>query len=364
MAINAMGIVKFSSSSQRPFDTRTSGQRPTIQNSSLSQPENAVQRDLSERLTGSHFNGSAVIVKNGQVIASFAHGIADASTDRRIDQNSTFEIDSVQKSLTAVLVMHQIRAGQLTLESKLAQFFPAIPGSGEISIKNLLSMTSGLRISKAYHPTAYINDVDEGNQLVPFFSYDPAVRGQWHYDGFNYALLAAIISQVSGKQYPELLRSDIMQPLGITNYAFAYDAGNGTKTTGYMRGQDYTIQDFSRPVAVSAAKAHSELGTGQLLLTAHDLAEIECAIADGRLLSHSEKGLLYQSLVTSKVAYGGGLYLSGNFRRAQGYGDGYCAFLRVSPDGQEAVALLTNIQPASNPWLKVADELASRYVYS
>lgn len=61
--------------------------------------------------------------------------------------NASYLINSVQKELTAGLIMRAISENKFSLDDKVAKFYPNVPNVQNISVLNLLEMTSGL------HPT-------------------------------------------------------------------------------------------------------------------------------------------------------------------------------------------------------------------
>ncbi len=59
-----------------------------------------------------------------------------------------YNIGSIQKGLTAVLIMRAVRDGKLFLTDTLARFYPYIPGAANITIQQMLQMASGLKLSE------------------------------------------------------------------------------------------------------------------------------------------------------------------------------------------------------------------------
>ena len=56
--------------------------------------------------------------------------------------------------MTALLILKQIQSGKITFDTKLSEFYPQIPGSQQISIKNMLYMRSGLH--RTASPKTYV----------------------------------------------------------------------------------------------------------------------------------------------------------------------------------------------------------------
>jgi D-alanyl-D-alanine carboxypeptidase len=60
------------------------------------------------------------------------------------DQHSLFILNSAAKTFVATMVMLEIQHGHLSLDTRLSQFYPWLPNARQISVRMLLSMTSGL----------------------------------------------------------------------------------------------------------------------------------------------------------------------------------------------------------------------------
>ncbi|WP_263849023.1 serine hydrolase domain-containing protein [Lacticaseibacillus nasuensis] len=91
----------------------------------------------------------------GRVAGLYTHGMANIATRQPVTATTMYEIDSIQKVMTAVMVMRQIRAGKLRMTTTLHRFFPKAPNSRGITIRQLLDMTSGLTYPKDFRPAPY-----------------------------------------------------------------------------------------------------------------------------------------------------------------------------------------------------------------
>ncbi|MCP6307856.1 beta-lactamase family protein, partial [Klebsiella pneumoniae] len=90
-----------------------------------------------------------------------------------------------QKALTTLLILKQVERGHLSLDTKLAQFYPQIAGSQQITIRDLLYMRSGLH--RTASPTIPMTDeevVQFAIQHLKFTDYQTS-----HYDSLNFTIL-------------------------------------------------------------------------------------------------------------------------------------------------------------------------------
>ncbi|KRN47255.1 hypothetical protein IV84_GL001977 [Pediococcus damnosus] len=92
------------------------------------------------------FVGTVLIIKNGHQIYNQGYGYANISKKALNTANSEYQILSMQKSMTAMLIMQQIQAGNLQFADHLDKFYPEIPGASQITIRSMLDMQTGLRI--------------------------------------------------------------------------------------------------------------------------------------------------------------------------------------------------------------------------
>ncbi|WP_155723684.1 serine hydrolase, partial [Pediococcus acidilactici] len=99
-------------------------------------------------LSPTGFSGSAILVKNNQIVDSYTAGVEDNEGGKKNRLTTAYEIDSLQKSLTAGLVMTLVNRHEIALTDRLNQYITGIPGSAEITIRQLLDMTSGLSLPK------------------------------------------------------------------------------------------------------------------------------------------------------------------------------------------------------------------------
>ena len=124
---------------------------------------------------------------------------------------------SMSKSITALAVGLMVDDGRLSVDERLVDFFPEYKYADrrfcDITVKNLLNMTSGVRFSEA-------GVVSESRWSEAFFSssMSSAPGEQFHYNSMNSYMLARIVVKLSGRSLTDLLRERLFGPLGITNY--------------------------------------------------------------------------------------------------------------------------------------------------
>ncbi|AZP18966.1 class A beta-lactamase-related serine hydrolase [Streptomyces aquilus] len=155
----------------------------------------------------------AAVVRDGRAVW---HGSRTSVDGHGPDENVQYRIGSITKTFTAVLVLRLRDEGLLDLGDPLEKHLPGTD-AGEATIAELLAHTAGLaaespgpwweRTSGALRPE--LSDV-LGEQ--PFLH--PAGR-RHHYSNPGYTLLGALVERVRGASWEEVLRREVLEPLGL-----------------------------------------------------------------------------------------------------------------------------------------------------
>ncbi|GAA2764405.1 serine hydrolase domain-containing protein [Streptomyces paradoxus] len=155
----------------------------------------------------------AAVVRDGTTVWTGARTSVEGHAP---DENVQYRIGSITKTFTAVLVLRLRDEGALDLGDPLEKHLPGT-GVGEATVAELLAHTGGLaaetpgpwweRSPGALRPE--LADVlGERPLLAP-----PGRR--FHYSNPGYALLGALIEKLRGAPWEEVLRREVLEPLGL-----------------------------------------------------------------------------------------------------------------------------------------------------
>jgi CubicO group peptidase (beta-lactamase class C family) len=159
---------------------------------------------------------------------------------------------------------------KLSLDDRLSEYFPNFKRGNEITIKHLLTHTSGI-----YEILRDTNAVKESAKprskarMLSFFKdkpldFDPGT--QYAYCNSGYMLLGLIIEKVTHQPYEQVVRNLILKPLGMTHSGFDFvNLKSHNKAIGYNR---YT-QSVKEPSAIWDSTA--TYSAGSLYSTVGDL---------------------------------------------------------------------------------------------
>lgn len=306
----------------------------------------AAQRELIQQFQAQHFSGTAIVIQKGKLVAQYSHGFANASTKQSNGLKTMYEIDSVQKSLTAGILAQQLNANKVKFTTPLARFYPRFKPEPQITVANALHMTSGLS-TKTTLPGKNDQAVLAAN--LRKLTYQPKNFGKFQYTPVNYTLLAGISEKLTHRSYQQLFTSTYIKPLGLKQTKFAYALGQ-TK----LAAQGYYAKDYRQKQLTVAktkpAMIRGELGTGQVFMSVMDLYHAEQALVNGKIT-----GANHDLLYVKKGVYSGGFYVKQPYYQANGTGYGYNGSIAISHNGENAVLYLSNVQTNNRNQLLTAE---------
>jgi len=310
-------------------------------------------------------SASIAVVRDGKIVYLNAYGSARLEPKTPATSAMRYSIGSISKQFTAVAMLMLQEQGKLSLDDKVGKYIPDLSRANEVTIRNLLSHTSGYQ---DYWPQDYVmpmmlQPVTAAKILDTWarkpLDFDPGTK--WQYSNTNYVIAGVIIEKVSGKPFLQFLKEKIFTPLGMTSAADIDEKKLGTTDpTGYMR---YALGPL-RPAPKEGAGWL--FAAGELAMTAEDLAKWNISIMDQKLLRPASYRELEREMQLNNglgTRYGLGLTLGTEAgHRAVSHGGEVSGFVSESivfPDERVSVVALTN-QDASS----AADDIAHGIVPS
>ena len=262
-------------------------------------------------------SASIAVVRGGEIAYENAYGLARIEPDTAARPDMRYAIGSVSKQFTAAAILLLQEDGKLTLDDKVAKWFPQLTRADDITIRQLLSMTSGYQ---DYWPQDYVfMDMQRpapAREIMQRWAgkaldFEPGTRTQ--YSNTNYVIAAAIVERVSGARFMDFLRQRIFTPLKMTTVA-DFDAGPLTATDAQA-----LLRHALGPFRAAPKEAAGWLfGAGQLAMTAHDLALWNIAMINQSVLKPASYKLQQTEVLLAAgntTGYGLGVRITGGARR-------------------------------------------------
>ncbi|MEA2162059.1 MAG: serine-type D-Ala-D-Ala carboxypeptidase/endopeptidase [Thermoanaerobaculia bacterium] len=185
-----------------------------------------IRKTLRDRLNGQTGIGIVVGVIDADGRRIVAEGALDAGDKRPLNGDTVFEIGSISKVFTSLLLADAVQRGEVALTDPVAKFLPPdvkVPerGGKKITLQDLATHTSGLpRLPGNLIPADAANPYADytAKKLYEFLgSYTllQAIGSQYEYSNLGGGILGHALARRAGTSYETLLRARITAPLGL-----------------------------------------------------------------------------------------------------------------------------------------------------
>jgi D-alanyl-D-alanine carboxypeptidase len=160
-----------------------------------------------------------------------AFGVADKATGEAVTLDTHFRIGSITKTFVGTVILQLVDEGQLSLEDTIDGWDIQVPNADMITLRHLLSMTSGLQnfsetpafaAAMNADPTQYIAP----EEVVAMASGDPLSQPgeMFYYNNTNFIILGIIIEKVTGSSLDDVLKTRVFDAVGMANTGLGLDA--------------------------------------------------------------------------------------------------------------------------------------------
>jgi len=298
---------------------------------------------------------SIAVVKEGRIAYVQAYGKARPGM--------RYAIRSVSKQFMAGAILMLVQDGQLSLDDKVARYLPNLTRAGEITIRQLLSHTSGYQ---DYYPLDYVAPFMQkpvsADEILKTWAakpldFDPGTR--WQYSNTNYVVAGRILERVTGAPFASFLAARIFGPLGMTS---VIDLDEKSLTESDAAGYTRFGLGPARPVAPEGRGWL--FAAGELAMTARDLARWDISLIEHQLLTPASLDTMMNPVRLANGAptgYGLGVGVSdaNGYPRLQHGGavSGFVSLNTVWPDEKAAVVVFVNMDGSNAPG-SIASQIA------
>ncbi|MDN3255617.1 CubicO group peptidase (beta-lactamase class C family) [Streptomyces sp. DSM 42143] len=310
----------------------------------------ATRRALLHRIAVAQTEGRApslvaAVVRDGRPVW---HGARTSVDGHGPDENVQYRIGSITKTFTAVLVLRLRDEGALDLADPLEKHLPGT-GAGEATVAELLAHSGGLA---AESPAPWWERTPGSlrPELADVLGKQPLlhpVGRRHHYSNPGYTLLGALVEKERGASWEEVLRQEVLEPLGLNRTS-------GRPQAPHAGG--WAVHPWADVMLAEPAEDLGRMApAGQLWSTTGDLARFAVFLTQGddRVLSaesvremRAPAAPVEAADVADGSAYGLGLQIQYRDGRLlvghSGSLPGFLANLTISVEDDVAAVVLAN----------------------
>lgn len=187
--------------------------------------ENTIKEAVVDRIENGYSVGTVVVFLSDGKEEYFTVGFSDSTHSQPITKKSVFEIGSISKTFTSLLLADLILKGKVKPDDPIEIYLPDslnMPSykGNKITFADLATHTSGLpRMPDISNPT------DENNPMADFTDeklyhflagyHLTRAKGTYEYSNLGVGLLGNVLARIYGKTYEHLLQEMICKPLGM-----------------------------------------------------------------------------------------------------------------------------------------------------
>ncbi len=306
-------------------------------------------------------SASVGVVKDGKIVYTRAYGMARLSPPKPAAPEMAYPIGSISKQFTATAVLLLQQDGKLKLDDPVGKYFPELTRANEVTIRNLLTMTSGYEdyAPQDYIIPAWLKEAQPINIIHEWaekpLDFEPGTK--WQYSNTNFVLAALIVEKVSGESFERFLRERVLGPAGLEGVVNTYTERQKLQVTGYV---SYAMAP-PREQPLEAAGWY--FGDGDLAMPASALLKWDIGIMKQSLLSKAsyaefETAQKLKDGTDSGYGLGTDVHVRNGRRELEHGGEvgGFVAENVMYPDDGVAVVVLTN-EVASSAAGKIASAI-------
>ncbi|HEU0277250.1 MAG TPA: serine hydrolase domain-containing protein [Rhodanobacteraceae bacterium] len=293
-------------------------------------------------------SASIAVVHAGKLAYVHAYGEARLDPKTAATPAMRYSIGSISKQFTAAAILLLQQDGKLSLDDKVAKFFPGLTEAGHVTLRQILSHTSGYQ---DYWPQDYVMP-EMLKPTTPQFIMDTwakkpldfAPGADWQYSNTNYVIAGQIIRKLTGQAPFAYIDQHILRPLGIDD---AYDNNLHALPAGDARGYHRYALGPLHPAPKEGAGWLTSMA--ELSMTPGDLAKWDLAMLHHSLLQPASWHAMQTEVRLNDglgSGYGLGVFLGrlgGHWMVSHdGEVSGFTATNLVFPANGDAVVVLTN----------------------
>jgi CubicO group peptidase (beta-lactamase class C family) len=296
--------------------------------------------------------GAVALVHQGEQVYTRAWGVT-GEQEKKVTDETPFLIGSLSKAMTAYGIMRLVDEGKIHLDAYVQQYLPWFTladaeAASQITIRQLLTQTSGM----SERSGLIIADQGASDQLavqrnVKALATEPleAKPGTRHiYSNSNYAVLGAVIEQVSGMTYAKFMESYIFSPLGMEHTAATVQKA---ESKGWEQGYRSW---FGLSVPSRLPYDNGGAPYGYVASSASDMAKFLIAMQNpGKVVSAKSTNAMMQPTVsvraTNSYGYGWRIGETDNGQRRvwhAGSTPDFRSEMALLPESDWGIVLLTN----------------------
>mgnify|MGYP000474390735 CR=1 FL=1 len=256
---------------------------------------NAIAKDKDKELDSvvthwknlAKFNGSALVMQHGKELLYKGYGIRAVDYGNISAEKTLYMIGGATEMFTSAIVFKLQEEGKLSINDTLSKYLPDFPNSRKITLKHLLSHSSGIydyMNNDSLYTIGVVTPVERSVMLSYFKNKPLAFKpgSQVQYSTSNYYLLGMVIEKAADTNYYAAMRKYILDPLGIENSGFNFGG-----FASWDKAQGYSILNTMRFIPAFNIDSTISYAAAGLFTSAEGMKKFFNAMMSNKILKKS-----------------------------------------------------------------------------
>ncbi|MEP0177857.1 MAG: serine hydrolase domain-containing protein [Paraglaciecola sp.] len=226
---------------------------------------------------------SLAIVKDGEPVYQKSIGYTDVASKQKPNIDTQYHIGSITKVFTSTMIFQLIDEGKLSLDTKLAKYYPKVKNANKITISMLLNHRSGIyNFTNAADYIEYMEQPKAKAEMVSLIEglgsdFEP--DSQASYSNSAYVLLGFIIEDITQDSYANQLQNRVVAKLNLDRTMFA---GPIDVEANQANSYTYESEDWVPATQTDMSIPH---GAGAIISTLSEIGKFLTGLFNGKLVS-------------------------------------------------------------------------------
>lgn len=326
----------------------------------------SIEALLSGVQTNAPYVGVAVSVRRGdEVIFESGLGLADLENQVAATPETIFQVGSITKSFTAILIAQLAVEGRVDLDAPISTYLPEYRGPARNApVRTLMNHTSGLvNYTNAPNFPHATRRAFTHAEILAFFENEPLMfepGTAFSYSNSGTYLLGLIVEAVTGQDYSTVVHDRIFAPLGLEHtYYGTWQQIIPHRAHGYVRteGGFVNAPELDDQIPFSAGALDSNVRDIQRYLDqvhrqnalgdqVRDILYTQTTLGDGSTLDYALGAVLIRNWEGHrKIAHAGDI-------------DGFSAYMSYYPDDDISIVVLANTRDVTPTPVGIEQKIA------
>jgi serine-type D-Ala-D-Ala carboxypeptidase/endopeptidase len=309
-----------------------------------------IRNNINARIDNGINTGIVIGIIDADGTRYYSYGVKSLKSKEPVNEHSVFEIGSITKTFTGIILANLVLKGKMKLEDPLQKYLPkgvTAPTRNEASIKliNLINHTSSLPgMPNNFAPVNPANpfaDYTE-KQMYDFltsYQLNRDIGSQYEYSNYAVGLLGHILAAREGKSYEQLMIEVIANPLGLQNTRIVFTPSM-KKNLAMGHSGDIQVENWDI-TSLAGAGAIRSTAVDMLKYLSANMGKVKSRLYPAMQLSHKNS-----RTESSRPMVGLGWHLANSGDNEiiwhNGGTGGYRAFIGFTKGGDKGVVVLSN----------------------